>query len=308
MKKSGYIKLFRAIEDWAWIDDPTMLYFWIRILLMANWEDREWHGMIVERGSFVTTLAELSKTLNLSVRQVRTCLERTQNDKQIACKTTSKWTKITICKYDDYQGGATNERQTNDTLGDKPTTQTKEGSEYSDSNESSYSSQEEKNINNNTQNAQAPVLTYAREESAQPPTPFPYPAPFILSSMEREMCRFGKWTEPQFKRNHLEANLRVIASQVGMDEAEQKRFLDYWCQPLDTSPTDILAQKSGAFYLRYRAEKWMEKNKPADKPQKSRLEQYTEKSQQLTQFINEFYGNSSNHGAADGPIVSPDEQ
>ena len=110
----GHIKLFRSIEDWEWIDDPVMFYFWVRILLMANWEERRWHGETVGRGSFVTSLSSLSKRINLSVRQIRTCLGRLENDKQIVIETTSKRTKVTICKYDDYQGCATSKRQTND--------------------------------------------------------------------------------------------------------------------------------------------------------------------------------------------------
>ena len=140
----GHIKLFRSIEDWEWIDDPVMFYFWVRILLMANWEERRWHGETVGRGSFVTSLSSLSKRINLSVRQIRTCLGRLENDKQIVIETTSKRTKVTICKYDDYQGCATSKRQTNDTQPDKRTTTTKEEYNTSDTKVSSYSIQEEK--------------------------------------------------------------------------------------------------------------------------------------------------------------------
>lgn len=306
MKPTGYIKVFRSIEDWAWIDEPVMFYFWVRILLMANWEDKEWHGTTIERGSFITTLSDLSESLNLSVRQIRTCIERMKNDKQIVVKTTNKFTKITICKYDDYQCDATNERQTNDTLGDKQTTQTKEGSEYSDSHESSYSSQEEKNINNNTQNALA--HTHAKAQDLYPPTPFPYPAPFILTSVEKEMCRIGMSTIARVKRQHLAANLSTIAGEYQMSEQEQDAFLDYWCQPLDYNHDLILAEQRGAFDLRYRVKKWMEKARPAEHPQKSRLQQYVDTSQQLTRFINELYGDSPDTGAANGAVVPPDEQ
>lgn len=158
----------------------------------------------------------------------------------------------------------------------------------------------------NLQQSVQDTSAYAREGGTQPPTPFPYPAPFILSSVEREMCRFGRTTEAQCKRNHLEANLLTIAREVNMNEAEQKKFLDYWCCSQDGN--EIRAESDAYFDLRYRAENWMKKAKSEEKPQKSRLEQYADKSQQLTQFINEFYGNSPDGRAEDGALLSPDEQ
>ena len=140
--------MFRSIEDWEWIDDPVMFYFWGRILLMANWEDKRWHGEVIERGSFVTSLSGLSERLNLSVQQVRTCISRLQSNKQIVTDSTNKRTKVTISKYEDYQGCVTNEQQTNNTPANNPTTTTKEEYNYntSDTNVSSYSNsiQEEK--------------------------------------------------------------------------------------------------------------------------------------------------------------------
>lgn len=146
MAKTGYIKLFRSIEEWEWIDDPTMFFFWGRILLMANWEDKRWHGELIERGSFITTLYGLAEYLHLSVQQVRTCLARLKDNKQIEVNSTNKRTKITICKYDSYQGCATNEQQTNNTPRNKPTTQTKKEYNTTDTNVSLYSIQEDKNI------------------------------------------------------------------------------------------------------------------------------------------------------------------
>lgn len=144
MNTTGHIKLHRTIEEWEWIDEPVMFYFWVRILLMANWEDRGWHGEVIERGSFVTSLSSLSERLNLSVQQVRTCLTRLQSSKQIVTSSTNKRTKVTICKYEDYQGCVTNEQQTNNTPANNPTTTTKEEYNTSDTKVSSYSIQEEK--------------------------------------------------------------------------------------------------------------------------------------------------------------------
>ena len=100
----GYIKLFRNIEDWGWYDDPGTLALWVHLLISANWKDRvEWHGLNVERGSLITSVARLSADSGLSGRQVRTCLGRLVRTGEIKMEATNKWTKITICKYDTYQ-------------------------------------------------------------------------------------------------------------------------------------------------------------------------------------------------------------
>ena len=113
-------------------------------------------------------------------------------------------------------------------------------------------------------------------------------------------------SEAQFKRNHLEINLNSIADEFHMTKAEQKKFLDYWCCSQDNRT--IRAEGDTYFDLRYRVDNWMQKIRPEEQPQKSRLEQYAEKSNQLTQFINDLYGNSPDPGATTGAPVPPDDQ
>jgi len=141
----GYIRLYRSLEDWEWIDDPVMFYFWGRILLMANWEDRRWHGKVIQRGSFVTTIASLASKLRLSVKQVRTCLDRLKKGKEISVCTANNYTHVTICKYDDYQCLGANEGQMKGKCEGKERATTKEVYNTSDTKVSSYSIQEENN-------------------------------------------------------------------------------------------------------------------------------------------------------------------
>lgn len=149
MPKPGHIKIHRSIEDWEWADDSTMFYFWVRILIKANWEDKIWHGTMVRRGTLVTTLSSLANELKLSVKQVRTCIERLKKGKEITVDTANNRHTITICKYDDYQLPETTERQMNGKcdgiLEGKLKATTKEEYNPSDTNVSSYYIQETKN-------------------------------------------------------------------------------------------------------------------------------------------------------------------
>ena len=141
---TGYIKIHRSIEDWEWADDSVMFYFWVRILIKANREDKQWRGVTVKRGSLATTVSTLSRELKLSVKQVRTCIERLIKGKEITVNTANNYTHITICKYDDYQLPGANERQIKGKCEDKSAATTKEEYNTSDTKVSSYSIQEER--------------------------------------------------------------------------------------------------------------------------------------------------------------------
>ena len=135
---------------------------------------------------------------------------------------------------------------------------------------------------------------------------FPFPAPFILSSVERAWCMNDSAKIVYIKRRHLEENLKTIADGMGMDEAEQTRFLNHWCQPANRDPSELLAEVVMAFDLRQRAESWMEKARPKSKPQQSRIEKYAESARQFfqSQEIPSGPAGASGFGYAD----IPDEQ
>lgn len=113
----GFIKIHRNIRDWGWYNDANTLAVWIHLLIDANYEEKVWHGETVGIGSLITSTARLSDQTGLSVKQIRTCLERLSDEGKIVTKGASKWTKITICNYESYMldgedVGQTNGKQT----------------------------------------------------------------------------------------------------------------------------------------------------------------------------------------------------
>ena len=116
----GHIKLFRKIQEWEWYGDPIMVAFWVHLLVNANYEDKKWRGMEIKRGEFVTSLSALASEIGISVSQVRTCLNRMRDSKQITIVSTNKMTKITICNYDAYQAKCKDESQADSTQNDMP--------------------------------------------------------------------------------------------------------------------------------------------------------------------------------------------
>lgn len=98
----GYIKIQRDFIE-TWHDKPNVCAMYLHLMSSANIMAKEWQGMTVNRGEFVTSKEKLAQALNLSVRQVRTILSCLSKDKRIAIESTKRWTKIIICDYDCFE-------------------------------------------------------------------------------------------------------------------------------------------------------------------------------------------------------------
>ena len=94
------VTLQSSLLDWEWVSCPETLALWVHILLRASNEDRRWRGILIPKGSVMTTLAELAEASGLSVWQVRVSLKRLVSTSDITLKSTNKFTLITICESD----------------------------------------------------------------------------------------------------------------------------------------------------------------------------------------------------------------
>jgi hypothetical protein len=114
---SGWIKLHRKILDWEWYSDPNTFRVFLHLILKANHKDKRFKGIELIKGSIVTSRDILALETGLSVRQVRTSLERLKMTSEVTIKTNSKGTVIQIVNYDKYQlltSEVTNERPASD--------------------------------------------------------------------------------------------------------------------------------------------------------------------------------------------------
>lgn len=114
---SGWIKLHRQIVDWEWYTDHNTFRVFIHLLLTANHKDKKYRGMDLKSGSIVTSRDILAIATGLSVRQVRTALDKLKSTSELTIKTSPQGTIIQIvnyCKYQIETNELTNERPTND--------------------------------------------------------------------------------------------------------------------------------------------------------------------------------------------------
>ena len=106
--------------QWEWYTDVNVKTLFIHCLLKANWKSGSWHGINYDSGEFITSLPSLSEETGLTVRQVRTSLNRLISTGELTSRTTDKVTGkkltknriITVNNWDSYQGsGRQNDSQ-----------------------------------------------------------------------------------------------------------------------------------------------------------------------------------------------------
>lgn len=108
-KERGWICLFRDItEHWTWTCKPfSQGQAWIHLLLMANHKDNtilfDGKPLLVERGTFVTSISKLSNVFGWDRKKTTKFLNNLEIDKMVTTKRTTHGTTITIVNYNVYQ-------------------------------------------------------------------------------------------------------------------------------------------------------------------------------------------------------------
>lgn len=120
---NGYVKLYRQMIRWGWYRDISVKVLFLHCLLMANYQQADWCGITIQRGSFVTSIEELSQQTGLTVQNTRTALKKLTSTGEITKTSTNRYTVITVVNYEKFQnaeknitgkstGNSTNNQQT----------------------------------------------------------------------------------------------------------------------------------------------------------------------------------------------------
>lgn len=139
MSDEGYIKLYRSLLKWEWWNDTNVFRLFMYLLLAANYTDKKWQGIVVERGTVITSISKLSKATGLTIQSTRTALEKLKATNEVITKSQqgTKYTVIRVVNYDKFQGRHDNQQSINtkineetNTKTNKVLTTTKESKEY----------------------------------------------------------------------------------------------------------------------------------------------------------------------------------
>lgn len=123
---NGWIKIHRSMLEWEWYSDLPCRVLFMHLLLKANYKKTRFQGHEIPKGSAVVGLNSLSEDTGLTKQQIRTALKKLKNTQEINTQTTSKFTIVSILKWEDYQESNTQTTQEQHTCNTRATT-SKEG-------------------------------------------------------------------------------------------------------------------------------------------------------------------------------------
>lgn len=83
MANDGYIKLFRSMMSWEWYTDANTMRVFLHILLNANHRDKEFRGMTIRRGEWLTSYNKIATALGLSKKQVRLSIDKLKRTQEV---------------------------------------------------------------------------------------------------------------------------------------------------------------------------------------------------------------------------------
>lgn len=99
----GWFKVYRKFDEWGWYHDSVMVHLFIHCLIKANYQRKEWKGIIIERGQFITSLDKLCYETGISRQMLRNRLSKLKSTHELTYETTHHFTLITVINYDSYQ-------------------------------------------------------------------------------------------------------------------------------------------------------------------------------------------------------------
>jgi biotin operon repressor len=99
----GYVKLYRSMTKWEWYDDINTKVLFLHLLLTVNHCDKQWHGILVKRGSRISSYGKLASETGLSVKSVRTAINHLKSTGEVAHQATPNYGLFTVINYEKYQ-------------------------------------------------------------------------------------------------------------------------------------------------------------------------------------------------------------
>lgn len=115
----GWIKIYPKMTEWRWYTDSYTKAIFLHLLLTANVKDKPFMATMIRRGQVLTSVRRLSDDLDIPEKTVRRKLANLKSTGEIVTESTNKWTIITICNYESYQGCAKTNDRTNDQTDDQ---------------------------------------------------------------------------------------------------------------------------------------------------------------------------------------------
>lgn len=130
---TGFIKIYRSLQDCSFSDKPEFMSAWLHILMLASYKTRKTMlggtPVQLESGQFVSGRNALAERVGVSPQTMRTILSFFESEGMISRQSSRQGTIFTVLNYGHFQGEKTqkinqrpptkiNQRSTNDNSND----------------------------------------------------------------------------------------------------------------------------------------------------------------------------------------------
>lgn len=94
MPLNGYARVPRTLLESDWSDEPETFLVLLRLIIGANFKETDWHGVHLMPGEIIISLNSLSTQSGLSVRKIRTAINRLKTTGYLTSEATNQYTRI----------------------------------------------------------------------------------------------------------------------------------------------------------------------------------------------------------------------
>jgi len=98
-----WIKLPRNFQNWRWYKESNMVHLYLYLVMNANLLSENYFDINIRRGEIMISLSRLSTDTNLSIKTLRTCLDRLKRTHEIEYRNLNHGRIIIIVNYDMFQ-------------------------------------------------------------------------------------------------------------------------------------------------------------------------------------------------------------
>ena len=98
-----WIKLPRNFQNWRWYKESNMVHLYLYLVMNANLLSENYFDINIKRGEIMISLSRLSTDTNLSIKTLRTCLDRLKRTHEIEYRNLNHGRIIILVNYDMFQ-------------------------------------------------------------------------------------------------------------------------------------------------------------------------------------------------------------
>jgi hypothetical protein len=219
--KQGFVLFYRKIHEWDWYTDSYTFHLFFHCITCANHKPKNWRGIKINRGQFLTGRKKLSVETGLSEQQVRTCLKRLKSTNELTIESTNAYSIITVNNYDLYQPILKNQPTKTQSINQRLTTTNNDNKDISNTSYINISLSNKKI----TKEEREILRNYLLRQKRKPDNPEAYIKTLIKNGdwveiVEKEKKRLQAKEEKREK----EEKQKQILKQVQNDENDEKEI------------------------------------------------------------------------------------